>query len=299
MDETPQPSSTLVETIQNFLAELRHANRSAHTLRAYATDLQEFTHFYSGTLHHIDTQVLREFFNQHTHLSPASRSRKQASIASFLKWLYLHEIIDLNPMQRMQRVKLETPAPKGVPRQQVEQVLAVIPRSCPRDALLFRLIFETGVRVSEALNIHVEEVDLTLDDERIQVLGKGQRQRTLLLDDPILVQQLKKYLKQTSYTYGPLFRAQKNGNGGPLRYQSAQELWAKYCTQAGIHCTLHQLRHTHATELLNDGVSLATIRKRLGHKSLQSTLRYAQQSDATADAELRSRRRRRNRQANS
>jgi len=65
-------------------------------------------------------------------------------------------------------------------------------------------------------------------------------------------------------------------------------LGAEYnCAQAGVDCTLHQLRHTHATELVNDGVSLATIRKRLGHKNLQTTLRYAEQSDQAADAELR------------
>jgi integrase/recombinase XerD len=63
--------------------------------------------------------------------------------------------------------------------------------------------------------------------------------------------------------------------------------WAAYCVTAGVSATLHQLRHTHATELVNDGVSLATIRKRLGHKNLQTTLRYAEQTDATADAELR------------
>lgn len=79
---------------------------------------------------------------------------------------------------------------------------------------------------------------------------------------------------------------------GVLRYQSVQERWAGYCAKAGIECTLHQLRHTHATELVNDGVSLTTIRKRLGHKNLQTTLRYAEQSDAVADAELRAWRRR-------
>jgi site-specific recombinase XerD len=60
---------------------------------------------------------------------------------------------------------------------------------------------------------------------------------------------------------------------------------------AGIACTLHQLRHSDATELVNGGVSLATIRKRLGHKRIQTTLRYAEQSDAAADAELRAWRR--------
>lgn len=85
----------------------------------------------------------------------------------------------------------------------------------------------------------------------------------------------------------------EGGRGRLLRYQSIQERWAGYCVKAGIECTLHQLRHTHATELVNDGVSLTTIRKRLEHKNLQTTLRYAEQSDATADAELRAWRRRR------
>ena len=108
-----------------------------------------------------------------------------------------------------------------------------------------------------------------------------------------LGKQFRKFLKDTGYKHGPLFRAQKNGRGGPLRYQSAQVRWAKYCAEAEIPCTLHQLRHSHATELVNDGVSLATIRKRLGHKSLQTTLRYAEQSDAAADAEMRAWRRKR------
>ncbi len=77
-----------------------------------------------------------------------------------------------------------------------------------------------------------------------------------------------------------------------MSYQAAQQLWAKYCKLADVKCSLHQLRHAHATELINDGISLATIRKRLGHKNMQTTLRYAQQNDEVADAELRERRRR-------
>ena len=103
---------------------------------------------------------------------------------------------------------------------------------------------------------------------------------------------LRSYLRHTGYRHGPLFRAEKNGRGGPLRYQSAQEHWARYCAAASVDATLHQLRHTHATELVNAGVSLATIRKRLGHRNLQTTLRYAEQSDPVADAEMRAWRRR-------
>ena len=130
-------------------------------------------------------------------------------------------------------------------------------------------------------------MSLERDNERITVLGKGGKRRTLLLDDPKLVKRLNTYLQQTGYRHGLLFRAAKNGDGGPLRYQSIQERWASYCVSAGVVCTLHQLRHTHATELITDGVSLATVRKRLGHVNIQTTLRYAEQADATSDAEIR------------
>lgn len=196
-------------------------------------------------------------------------------------------------MTKLDRVRLPDPKPRDVPRATVELILGQVPRAQRRDWLLFRLVYETGMRIGEALAIHVEDLDLTRDDERLSVLGKGGRRRTLLLDDPRLVTELRAYLKATGYRHGPLFRAAKNGRGGPLRYQSIQQRWARYCAAAGTTVTLHQLRHAHATELVNDGVSLATIRKRLGHKNLQTTARYASQSDATADAELRARRRRR------
>jgi len=182
-------------------------------------------------------------------------------------------------MARVARVRLDPPRPRGLKRAQVEAILAVIPATQYRDRLLFRLMFETGLRVGEALGLYVEDVDLTRDDEHIGIYGKGGRPRTILLDDAGVVRDLRAYLRRTGYTYGPMFRAAKNGGGGLLRYQSVHERWQRYGRAAGVVCTLHQLRHAHATELVNDGVSLATIRKRLGHKNLQTTLRYAEQSD--------------------
>ena len=170
-------------------------------------------------------------------------------------------------------------------------MLRVIPRHKDRDRLLFTLLYTTGMRVGEALAIEVDDLDLTPDDEHITVLGKGGRRRTVLLDDPALVTALRRYLKMRGYRHGPLFRAEKNHIGGPLRYASVQELWAKYREKAQVEASIHQLRHAHAAELVNAGLSLETIRRRLGHASAQTVLRYADQRDATTDAELRSWRR--------
>jgi integrase/recombinase XerD len=279
--------------VADYLADLANAGRPATTRRAYASDLAAFTRYYAGPADVVTAAVLRGFFATLDGLAPATRARKQASLSSFLTWAYRQEAIAANPMTKLERVRLPDPKPRVVPPAIVELVLAQVPRAQRRDRLLFRLLYETGLRIGEALAVHVDDLDLTPDDERLSVLGKGGRRRTLLLDDPRLVAELRAYLKATGYRHGPLFRAAKNGRGGPLRYQSVQQRWARYCAAAGTTVTLHQLRHAHATELVNDGVSLATIGKRLGHKNLQTTARYAAQSDATADAELRARRRRR------
>jgi len=275
-----------------FLADLAHADRSAHTRVSYRSDLAAFARYYEGPLPGITAAVLRRYLATLADLAPATRARKQAVLATFLGWAYRHELIDADPSARIERIRLAPPKPRGLPREVVESILKVIPAHKRRDRLLFRLIFETGLRVGEALALHVEDLDLSQDDERMHVLGKGKRRRTVLLDDPALVKQMRSYIKASGYKHGALFRAERNGRGGSLRYQSAHELWVGYCGKAGVSCTLHQLRHSHATELVNGGVGLETIRKRLGHKNMQTTLRYAEQSDAVADAQMRAWRRR-------
>ena len=285
-------ANELEQAASEFLAELEHANRSPHTLRASRSALEAFGRYHQGGLDSITPEVLRRYFTILSGFTPATRARKQAALASFLGWCYRHDLIGCDPMAKVERVRLQPPQPRGVEAERVERVLKGIPPGKKRDRLLFRLIYQTGMRVSEALGLYVEDLNLTPDDEHVTVLGKGGYQRTVLLDDLKLVRQLRVYLKEKGYVRGPLFRAEINGDGGCLRYQSARELWVGYCRKVDIEITLHQLRHTHATELVNDGVGLETIRKRLGHKNIQTTLRYAEQSDAVADAELRAWRRR-------
>ncbi len=280
-------SHPLSNLITAFLTDLANADRSVHTQRAYAMELRRLTGFHAGPITTITTTILRAFFAQHGHLKPASRARMHAALTRFFRWADQHDLIPTNPMSRIEAVRVETPLPRPRPRTEVEAVLAVIPASKRRDQLLFRLLLGLGLRVREVLTLAVEDVSLEQDNERLTVLGKGGKRRTLLLDDPKLIKRLKTYLQQMGFRHGLLFRATKNGDGGPLRYQSIHERWAAYCATAGIRCTLHQLRHTHASELVTDGVSLATVRKRLGHANIQTTLRYAEQADATSDAEIR------------
>ena len=229
----PHDSGQLSPLVTDFLAELAHTNRSRHTCRAYATDLAQFSAFYRGTVGGITAEVIRGFGATLQRLGPASRARKQAALASFLGWARRQGHLASDPMASVARVRPDPPRPRSLGRGPVEAILKVIPAAQRRDRLLFRLIFETGLRVSEALGVHLEDLDLATDDEHLSLLGKGGQRRTVLLDDAHLVRQLRVYLKQTGYRHGPLFRAAKNGRGGPLRYQSVQERWARYCAGPG------------------------------------------------------------------
>lgn len=157
------------------------------------------------------------------------------STTPICRWARQHDLPELDPTLHLERPAVPPPHPRGLRREDIERIFAAIPTQQIRDTLLFRLVFETGLRISEALNIHLDDLDLTRGDEHLTVLGKGGQRRTVLLDDPKLVNALRKYVRSLDYEHGPLFQAQKNGRGGSLRYQSVQERW-----QGSQHLTLRQ-----------------------------------------------------------
>jgi len=165
-----------------------------------------------------------------------------------------------------------------------------------RDRVLFETAYVCGARASEVCGLEVDDLDLRLDDEHARIHGKGGTVRTVLLDDRGYVALLRLYLARTGYTHGPLFRASINGSGGPLSYDAAHHRWRIYCTAAGVSIGIHQLRHAHATELINSGVSIEAVRRRLGHASTETTQIYTLLADKIADFELRAARRRRDTQ---
>ncbi|MCK2215259.1 tyrosine-type recombinase/integrase [Actinomadura sp. ATCC 31491] len=299
-------SHPLAAHLDDFLTDLANAGRSTHTRRAYRGDLIAFAAHHGDDLAELTATPIRAFLAGLAELSPASRKRKRAAVASFTKWAVRHDLLQANPMDRIDTVK----APKNLPRPasaaDVARVLAVIcsrrPRKeAPLDRLRDRVLFETayvcGARAAEVCGLHVEDLDLRLDDEHVRICGKGGSVRTVLLDDRGYVALLKLYLARAGYTAGPLFRASINGRGGSLSYDAAHHRWQGYCAQAGVEIDIHQLRHAHATELINAGVSIEAVRRRLGHASTETTQLYALLDDKVADAEIRAARRRRERTA--
>ncbi|MEQ0560767.1 tyrosine-type recombinase/integrase [Amycolatopsis sp. NEAU-NG30] len=294
----------LARHIDDFLADLANTNASKHTIRAYRGDLIQFAAHFDGELAELTAKPVRAYLSDIAALAPSTRKRKRAAVASFCKWAVRHEELDANPMDRIDTIKVPKTLPRPAAAKDVQAVLGTIcsrrPRKdIPLDRLRDRVLFETayvcGARAAEVCGLYVEDFDLRPDDEHVQIHGKGGTVRTVLLDDRGYVALVKLYLARAGYTSGPMFRASINGSGGPLSYDAAHHRWNGYCTAAGIDIDIHQLRHAHATELINSGVSIEVVRRRLGHASTESTQIYTLLADKVADDEIRAARRRRER----
>lgn len=290
--------------IADFLTDLSNANASKQTIRAYRGDLAQLAEHHGGEVGELTAAPVRAYLADIAALAPSSRKRKRAAVASFCKWAVRHELLDANPMDRIDTIAVPKTLPRPADPDEVKKVFAQICTRRPRkdvpiDRLRDRVLFETayvcGTRASEACRIEVEDLDLRLDDEHIRLHGKGGTVRTVLLDDRGYVGLLKLYLARTGYRFGPLFRASINGNGRPLSYDAAHHRWSGYCDAAGVDIDIHQLRHAHATELINAGVSIEAVRRRLGHASTETTQIYTLLADKIADDEIRLARRRRDR----
>lgn len=284
------PASPPLETLVGaFFSDLENSGRSRHTLRNYASDLRAFGRYFEGRAEEVTPEVLRGYFQTLSGNSLATRARHQASLNSFFQWCLKNERLGSNPISRMERIRLPEPHPKGLDEKTVERILSAIPRSNLRDRLLFTLIAETGLRASEATGIYYEDLDLTPDDEKVVVKGKGSQTRTVMLyAAPETLKLLKRYLNKTGIRSGALFRGNedKGGSSRPLHYRTAHHAWRRYCERVGARARIHDLRHSFATSLVNSGVRIEVVRKLLGHKNMQTTLRYAEVNDQTIKSEL-------------
>jgi integrase/recombinase XerC/integrase/recombinase XerD len=296
----------LARHLDDFLTDLDNAESSPHTIRAYRGDLIAFAAHVDGEISGLSAAPVRTFLAEIGELTAATRKRKRAAVASFCKWAVRHDLLAANPMDRIDTIKVAKRLPRPAAAADIAGVLGAIcsrrPRKdVPLDRLRDRVLFETayvcGARATEVCGLDVDDLDLRLDDEHVRIHGKGGTVRTVLLDDRGYVALLKLYLTRSGYVHGPLFRASINGAGGPLSYDAAHHRWEGYCAAAGIDIDIHQLRHAHATELINAGVSIEAVRRRLGHASTETTQLYTLLDDKVADAEVRAARRRRGRTA--
>ncbi len=294
-DQSPRTS----DAVESFVVSLRQRSVPINTIKSYAHDLRLFVQVVPADLPAVTAETLQAFLASFSHLSAATRRRRYCTLRAFYHWLIRHGVVETNPMERLDSIEQVQREPRPLPPETVTKILGAIPASHLRDRTLFTLLYETGIRVGEALGLLATEVDLSTDDEKIRVFGKGQRERTVLLTAaPESIRLLRRHLKQSRITSGSVFRGDPRYGGSPLplEYSVVHYAWQKYCKAAQVQATIHQLRHSRASQLLQAGVPVTTVRKQLGHRHLQSTLLYAEVDQATIKEDLQQYQRRKGRQ---
>jgi integrase/recombinase XerD len=289
----------IVDAVEAFVASLRQRAVPLNTIKSYAHDLHLFVQAMPADLTMVTPEQIQTFLTKNEQHSAATRRRRYSTLCTFYHWLLRHDVVDTNPMDHLDPIEQVQREPRPLSPEAVTKILQTIPASNLRDRTLFTLLYETGIRVGEALSLLATEVDLSTDDEKIRVFGKGQRERTVMLTAaPESVRLLRRHLKQSHITSGSVFRGDPRYGGSPLplEYSVAHYAWQKYCQIAGIQATIHQLRHSRASQLLQAGVPVTTVRKQLGHRNIQSTLLYAEVDQATIKHDLLRYRQRKGRQ---
>lgn len=274
-----------------FVQYMRHKYRRncrPNTLRQAACSLTQFLAFYRDRgkqrLEQMSRDDLEAFieYQQDRGLKPHSVRTRLCAVYAFIHFLIENKVLGYELLERRIKIKLSVQLPRAMDAQDVKQLLSVIDHV--RDRALILLLLRTGMRIGELLNTRVDDVDL--NNHRILIyqadktgLGRvvyysGDAQTALL-----------SWLRAKNPFKQMLFYAQGRQS---LGYEAVRSMFIKYLQKAGLTFsgyTLHCLRHTFATDLLNARMPLECLRVLLGHTSLEITRIYARLTDKTRERE--------------
>ena len=279
--------------IEGFLDHLHiERNYSAHTRAAYSLDLRQFLTFLQERLPEaeaieptrINKSIIRAFLG-HLHQNGYARrtiARRFAALRSFFHYLCREGLMTVNPTLYLTTPKWDQRLPRFLDQSQIEALLEKPDRSemlGMRDAAMLELLYGTGMRLSELVGLNVRSIDLI--EERIRVIGKGDKERIIPLGGHALAG-LKAYFKvrprllrktnQNKIREDALF---VNQRGQRLTGRGVQMILARYGLEIGQErLTPHMLRHTVATHLLDAGADLMAVKELLGHERLSTTQIY-------------------------
>lgn len=257
-------------------------NLSIHTQNAYKNDLEQFIAFWKNVSEKNDAISLNDsmgkflVFMFHNKIDKSSIARKISCFRSFERFLHTYGIkINLN----LFRPKIDKKLPIYLTIDEIFSLLdnvhdADLPTKQPlRDKAIFELLYATGIRCSELVNIKLTDIDM--ENKIIRIMGKGKKERLVLFGQKAkdkIINYIQKEREKTSLDE-KLFL---NNRDESLTSRSIQRIIVMFRKFLKIErkITPHKLRHSFATHMLNQGVDLRIVQELLGHKSLSSTEKY-------------------------
>lgn len=271
----------IAEDFYNYLRVER--GLSANTIQAYRHDLERLRSWAAREcdkdLPSLSREEIAGFVRwlRESGLDPRSVARAMVTIRNFYRFLLLDGVIRYDPTVTLESPKAWQTLPKFLTLDEVNLLLRQPDITQPRgirDRALLELLYATGLRASEVVNLKLSDVNFEMGI--LICLGKGSRERTVPLGRSAL-EWVKKYLVVRHQWVGQkaVDRLFVTPQGRPLSRQSLWKLLADYGKKAGIgRVTPHMLRHTFATHLLEHGADLRSVQMMLGHADLSTTQIY-------------------------
>jgi len=257
------------EILEEYKAWLELQGKSKNTIKTYSIPIKKLLEFLKKheKIENIDINFLREYIKKEILLRFLINVKREKNldsnsirlyvraISSFLKFIEREDLI-----KHLKAPKTDKRLPKYITYEEFQEILKVVKKK--RDRLILLLLFYTGVRVSELVNL--KKSDIILNEGFIRVYGKGGKERIVPIPN-FLIKELEEYLKVV--------------NGEKLfdiSTRQVERIVKKYAEKAGIKkkVTPHILRHSLATLLLTNGIDIRYIQEILGHSSISTTQIY-------------------------
>src|SRR4029453_533112 len=278
----PMQDMTTTQSLQLFLRALQGQNYSPKTLRAYGDDLQQFLAWVEKNRVDFDVPACFsradiEGFMQYLaaqRMTGVTRVRKLAAIRKFFAFLEENSILAANPAHTVKGARREEKEPNILYKEQYKALLYEASDNI-RDYAIIQTFLQTGIRLSELVNLRVEDLDF---EHRILTVrqGKGKKDRQIpLVDEAVKAPRNSLRYRNTELILDDdTFFLAKNGTS--MNVSTVKYLVAKYVKKAGIRkkVSVHTLRHTFGAHKADKHMSLASLQELMGHKKKETTLKY-------------------------
>ena len=291
-----------IKEFSNFL--LLEKNLSSNTINSYQKDILQLENYISTKYKqniNIKDALSKDVFDEYLvylydkEYKSATLARKLSSIKSFFIFLEDEKIINSNPVKFLKFPKLERKIPKTLNQQIIDTMLDNSKYLSLRDSAIIELIYATGIRASELINIKITDIDF--NEASLRILGKGSKERIIPIHD-LALKLISSYWKNEIYNHNKLVKNKKikfkrdllflNVNGKKLTRQGLWYIIKNISKKLGLDINKvspHILRHTFATHLLYNGVPLRHLQELLGHSNISTTQIYTHLSDQYMESE--------------
>lgn len=270
-----------IELFTNYL--LIDKKYSSNTIESYKRDLTKFDSFCNKKCKNITEDDIKKYLKYLSNESKTSIARNISSLRSFYKFLMIEKMVSKNCMENIEIPKLDKRIPKALDEEDIDKLLEIklVDNYSYRNKAMIELMYATGLRVSELVNLKIHDIDL--DMALVRTMGKGSKERIIPIGDYALYY-IDVYIN--NYRNSMLKREYNdylflNNHGKKMTRQGFFKILRKVAQDNGIkkEFSPHTLRHSFATHLLNHGADLRSIQELLGHSDISTTQIYTKVSN--------------------